>query len=400
MPDDKVGALQSNTTVVSVDRDSPIKLFDPIYSKDYKSSWGVGRINAQQVHEDGNTGEDVNVAVLDTGSWMGHSDLTRAGEYNAISPGTPVTDGHGHGSHTHGTIGAQINEDGAAGVAPGANIFPVKVLDDNGSGSWSTIIVAIDWCIQNGMQILSCSFGGGDPGSAVKTAFQAAADAGIYSVCAAGNSSGGPTGFPAAFLSCISVVSTDENDTSSSYNSLGDENEVAGPGRNIFSTWKDGGYKTISGTSMATPHVSGIFALGIKAGIEDLRLNIRSSVIDLGQKGRDQFYGYGLLMADLFVGAPDNPVLNRHIKVNASKSTDEDGTIIEYWFNMGDGTEAIRQTTPVLDYTYASSGTFLIKSAVKDDKDLWSVIEELTVDIENQAGENIRPVCRFEVTNA
>ena len=155
---DKVDALLSSTIVASVDRDSNIKLFDVIVeavlSKDYAANWGVGRINAQQVHATGNRGEGSKVAVLDTGSWRGHPDLTRAGEYHAISPGTPVTDGNGHGSHTHGTIGSQINGVGSVGVAPGASIYPVKVLDDNGSGSWSTIIIAVDWCIQNGMNIM------------------------------------------------------------------------------------------------------------------------------------------------------------------------------------------------------------------------------------------------------
>ncbi len=405
VPDDKVAALSSNTNVVSVDRDSNIKLFDvsvdAVLSKDYAANWGVGRINAQQVHATGNRGEGSKVAVLDTGSWIGHPDLTRAGEFDAISPGTPVTDGHGHGSHTHGIIGSQINGVGSVGVAPGASIYPVKVLDDNGSGAWSTIIIAVDWCIQNGMNIMSCSFGGGDPGSAVAAAFQAADDAGIHSVCSAGNSSGGAVGFPAALTSCISVVSTDQNDASSSYNSLGDENEVAGPGRNIRSAWKDGEYRTISGTSMAAPHVSGIMALAIKAGVADPRSNIPNAVVDLGQTGRDRLFGYGLLMADLMVGAPANPVFDRNILVNSSKSTDEDGTIIEYWFNMGDGSTPIIQDTPIHDYTYSEDGIFLLRVAVKDDKLLWSVVEELTVEIKKQdTGENVRPVCRFDVSNA
>ena len=400
MDDDKIQTLAGRSGVANVTRDSTIRLqelgIDAVFAKDYESSWGVRRVNAPQVHATGNKGGGKRIAVLDTGSWANHPDLDRAGEFHAISPGTPVTDVHGHGTHTHGIIGAQINDVGAAGVAPEAAIFPVVVMSDSGSGAWSTVVVAVDWCIQNNMEILSCSFGGSShPGSELETIMQVAADKGIQIVCAAGNGNGGRTLWPAAFDSCISVASTDEDDTPSSYNSVGPQNEVAGPGRGIFSTYKNGAYATLSGTSMAAPFVAAIFALMLTAGITNPREKIKDAVLDLDPAGRDEVTGWGLLLADLAVDAPENPIFPRSVVFDSSRSSDPDGSIIGYWFLTGEGAKT--GDAAIIEHTYSQDGIYKVRAAVRDNDMVWSPIVDRTIEIKGNPAENVPPVCRLEV---
>ena len=122
-------------------------------------------------------------------------------------------------------------------------------------------------------------------------------------IAAAGNDDAGQVVFPAAYDSVIAVSSTDADDSLSSFSSIGPEVELAAPGRNIFSTWNDGGYTTISGTSMAAPHVSGVAALAVEANPllsnVEIRNLLQSTADDLGAFGRDNLFGFGLVDAEL-----------------------------------------------------------------------------------------------------
>lgn len=401
--DDKIRTLSGRAGVANVTRDSGMRLqaieVDTVLANNYQ--WGALRINAPQVHATGNLGggkdgEDLRIAVLDTGSEAGHPDLVRAGEFHARSPGTPVTDKNGHGTFTHGIIGAQDNDFGVTGIAPEAAIYPVVVLSDSGVGAWSDVLVATDWCIQNGIKIMSCSFGGTrHPGNELETILQAAADVGIQIVCSAGNGSGRPTGWPAAFDSCIAVASTDEDDTPSSYNSRGKPNEVAGPGRLVKSTYKGGSYRVLSGTSVSAPHVAGVIALGLTAGIADPRAKIPNAVVDLGPAGRDEVTGHGLLMADLMVDLTANPIFGRTVELDTSKSSDPDGTLIDHWFDTGEGSR--RGEGSVIEHTYSQDGIYKVRAAVQDNLKKWSPVIEQTIEVKGKPAENIPPTCRLEV---
>lgn len=228
--------------------------------------WGVKRLNAPAAW-DYTQGEGVKVAVIDTGMDFTHPDLkgNYKGGYNAVTPGTDPMDDQGHGTHVSGTIGAVRNAAGVAGVAPKASLYAVKVLDKNGSGQYSWIIDGIEWAITNNMDVVNMSLGGGQGNEALKQVMQKAGEAGVTVVCAAGNDSG-PVNYPAKYPQAIAVSASDNTDKIASFSSRGAEIAVIAPGVNIYSTRKSGGYTTMSGTSMACPHVAGLAALAVGAG--------------------------------------------------------------------------------------------------------------------------------------
>ncbi|GAI75932.1 unnamed protein product, partial [marine sediment metagenome] len=163
--------------------------------------------------------------------------------------------------------------DGVVGVAPEARIYALKVLE-GGTGSYSDVIAAIQWAVDNGMQVTNNSYGSsGDPGELVKAAFDAAYYTyGVLHVAAAGNN-GNPPGrgdnviYPARWDSVIAVAATDESDNRARWSSTGLDVELSAPGVNINSILPGGDYVRMSGTSMASPHVAGTAALVITAGI-------------------------------------------------------------------------------------------------------------------------------------
>jgi subtilisin family serine protease len=231
--------------------------------------WGVKRLNAAAAWDYG-AGKGVKVAIIDTGMDFNHPDLAPhyKGGYNAIISTASPLDDHGHGTHVSGTIGAIKDLAGVVGVAPEADLYAVKVLDKNGSGQYSWIVDGIDWAIANHMQVINMSLGGGSGTEALKQVMIKAEQAGVTVVCAAGNDSG-PVNYPAKYPQAIAVSASDNADKIASFSSRGAEILVIAPGVNIYSTRKGGGYTTMSGTSMASPHVAGLAALAIGAGAKN-----------------------------------------------------------------------------------------------------------------------------------
>ncbi len=265
--------------------------------------WGVDRIDADLAWAT-TRGAGIKVAVIDTGIDLDHPDLKEniKGGYNALNPRKSCNDDNGHGTHVAGIIAARQNGIGVVGVAPEADLYAVKVLNSRGIGFVSDIIEGLDWCIQNGIQVANMSLGGGGTTS-YHEAIQKAYQAGIVLVAAAGNDGvDNSVNYPAAYPEVIAVSATDSNDVLSSFSSRGPEVELAAPGVEIDSTWNDGYYRTASGTSMATPHVSGAAALVLAAGRantpDDVRAILQSTADDLGAEGRDAWYGWGLVDAE------------------------------------------------------------------------------------------------------
>ncbi|GGS35800.1 S8 family peptidase [Actinokineospora fastidiosa] len=232
---------------------------------------------------------DVDVAVIDTGVDLDHPDLNvhAAGAKNC-STGRSADDGNGHGTHVAGTIGALDNATGVVGVAPGARIWPVRVLNNNGSGSWSDIICGVDFVTANAdrIEVANMSLGGSGADStcgtnrdALHEAICRSVNAGVTYVVAAGNSASDAESFvPATYAEVITVSALadfdgrpgalgsatcrdDVDDTFADFSNHGADVDLIAPGVCINSTWKGGGYNTISGTSMASPHAAGGAAL-------------------------------------------------------------------------------------------------------------------------------------------
>ncbi|MBI1930785.1 S8 family serine peptidase [Candidatus Poribacteria bacterium] len=251
---------------------------------------------------------DVDIAIIDTGIDLAHPDLNVVFNRSFITGIPTGDDDHGHGTHVAGTAAALDNTIGVVGVAPGAKLWALKVLNSSGFGSFANVIAAIDFVTQNASQIevVNMSLGGTSQLNSLRTAIQNSVNAGVVYVVAAGNSRQdvyGPDGvfpsnddtIPAAYPEVATISAMGDTDgqagglgSNTSYgtaddtfasftnfsrsvvagnpvNSSGAAIDLAAPGVDILSTWKNGGYNTISGTSMASPHVAGAVALYIAA---------------------------------------------------------------------------------------------------------------------------------------
>lgn len=302
VPASSVDALRADPRVARVEADLPIQALGEL-----DNTWGVNRIGSGTVHAGGNRGTGIKVAVIDSGIDYTHPDLAAnyAGGYDFVNNDADPRDDNGHGTHCAGTVAARADGVGVIGVAPEARIYALKVLDSTGSGSFSSIIAALQWCVDNKIQVTSNSYGSsGNPGTTVEDAFRKAEAAGIINVAAAGNN-GTAAGtednvnYPARYASCVAVAASDSNNARATFSCTGPKIEVAAPGVGVNSTTMGGGYAAWSGTSMATPHVAGAVALALKAGLApaDVRARLQATSLDLGTAGRDTWYGYGLVQA-------------------------------------------------------------------------------------------------------
>jgi subtilisin family serine protease len=209
-------------------------------------------------------GEGVKVAVLDTGIDVDHPDLADAIVDSKDFTGEGVEDTDGHGTHVAGIIAARLNDVGFVGVAPKAGLLVGKVLGKGGQGSFEWIAQGIEWAIAKGAHVISMSLGGSTSTHQLFVAVHEALVKGLFVVCAAGNEGSlfqNSIGFPGRYGGVITAASHDENGNPSGFSSRGGEVDFMAPGSNIWSTYKDGGYATLSGTSMATPFVAGLAAL-------------------------------------------------------------------------------------------------------------------------------------------
>ena len=273
--------------------------------------WGVDRIDADLALAAGHVGAGVKVCVIDTGIDKDHPDLVgnvKGGinfvwQKGKIRPGA-WDDDNGHGTHVAGVIAAVDNEIGVIGVAPKASLYAAKALDRKGSGYVSDVIAAIQWAVSNDIQVVNMSLSTAVHIEALQTACDAACAQGVTVVASAGNSGDGSVEtdevqYPAAYASVVAVAATASGDSVPSWSSSGPQVELAAPGVSVRSTYKKGGYETLSGTSMAAPHVSGTAALVRGAGAispADLRARLAATAEDIGADVR--LAGNGLVDAE------------------------------------------------------------------------------------------------------
>lgn len=321
---------------------------EPTRSGDISSTPGtVGAdVNALQAWNITKGSRDVTIAVIDTGVDYNHPDLKNQMWINeaeangtegidddgngfvddihgydfANNDGDP-RDGHSHGTHCAGTIGAEHNSIGVAGVMANVKIVGVKFLTDSGSGSTANAIKSVDYATKLNVDIMSNSWGGGGFSQALKDAISRAKDAGILFVAAAGNSSSDNDSrphYPSNYdvENVISVAAHNAQDSLASFSCYGKRTvHVAAPGRNIMSTVKNGGYAVYSGTSMATPHVSGVLGLLLakegRSGVGEIRERLMKSSVYVASykkktisEGRVDAYN---LLTNTFPARPAKP---------------------------------------------------------------------------------------------
>ncbi|MBG0852740.1 S8 family peptidase [Streptomyces spinoverrucosus] len=231
-------------------------------------SWGLDRVdqrnlplNSSYTYPD-SAGQGVTAYVIDTGVRITHSDFGGRASYgyDAIDNDNTAQDGHGHGTHVAGTVAGN-----AYGVAKKAKVVGVRVLNNSGQGTTAQVVAGIDWVAQNAVKpaVANMSLGGGAD-SALDTAVRNAIASGVTFAVAAGNeSTNASTRSPARVTEAITVGATTSSDARASYSNYGSVLDLFAPGSSITSAWNSGdsATNTISGTSMATPHVAGAAAL-------------------------------------------------------------------------------------------------------------------------------------------
>jgi subtilisin len=442
LTDKAIKALKKNKNVEYVEEDIQFKV------SAQSLPWGVDRIDAEIAWggSDGDTslpttgveytGDGIDVAVIDTGIDTGHPDLNyKTGNgYDFVNDDNDPKDDNGHGTHVAGTIAALDNTVGYIGVAPKVDLYVLKALNSRGSGYLSDIAAAIDWAVKgpNGVEgdgddaeVVSMSLGASSTTSTLKTAVDNALAKGTLPVAAAGNDGSSSFHYPAAYSSVVSVSATDSNDGLASFSNYGSWIELAAPGVSIPSTMPtydvtltstgpppkrySNNYDTMSGTSMACPHVSGVAALVFEAGPSDdngqngiadeVRVILQNTAEDLGATGKDNNYGYGLVDAEAAVdgvssGAPtvsltaptDGSTVSGTITITASAS-DDDGTVSSVNFYVdntliGAGTASSGVWSISWDSSSVSDGTHTIKAEATDN-DGNTATDSVSVDVDN-----------------
>lgn len=273
--------------------------------------WALSRIQVPQAW-DITKGQGAVVAVLDTGVDVNHPDLQGRllSGFSYTTDNENVSDLCGHGTHVTGIIAAVANNStGVAGVAPEVQILPVKVMDRYQAGygcygSYSDFARGIVYAVDHGAKVINMSFGGTAYSTTLRDAIAYAANRGALLVAAAGNNNSSSPFYPAYFEEVIAVSATDSSDARAPWSNYGDWVDLSAPGVGIYSTYFDGAnstYATMSGTSMAAPHVVGVAALLLAQNpgrsAMELRSLLEGSADDLGEPGKDIYFGYGRVNA-------------------------------------------------------------------------------------------------------
>src|SRR3989344_1694250 len=265
--------------------------------------WGMDRIDADKT-QGLSSGAGIKVAILDSGIDLEHPDLAGRvkGGFNALNPGGSYDDDFGHGTHVAGIVAALNNDIGTVGVAPLADLYAVKVLDNTGNGSVSDIIRGINWATDNGMQVINLSFTISSDVLSLHDAIINAAARGAVVVVAAGNG-GGTAKHPGAYPEVIAVGALDQSGILASWSSRGPEIDLLAPGASVYSTYAGGIYKYMRGTSMAAPYVSGTAAPILSPGnftAEEVKAKLLDSAENLSS-------GYKLVDAENAVATAGIP---------------------------------------------------------------------------------------------
>ena len=403
LPAKAIEALKNNPQVEVVELDYAVQALEYSAENELGNSWGADHINADAALAAGYSGEGVKVAVLDSGVNFNHFDLRdnfdlSANElgYDFVSDDFFPEDVYGHGTHVAGILAAASNGFGVVGVAPNAQMVALRVLDENGEGTASRIIEALQW-IQNynaahpgsPIRITNNSYGTGSNSSQLEAAFDVLASSGVLHIGSAGNDgsaagNGNNVSYPARYESVVAVAALDKNNLRASFSSTGSDVEIAAPGVAILSAWKDAvnsagpqpfsfaGYAgeyfiEANGTSMASPHVAGVAALLMASNpsytAEAVRNKMNGTALDLGEIGRDKLYGYGLVDASLALGIgsiANHPPVAYNQAVHTTQNTsvaitliaaDPDGDPLTYTIASAPANGIVSGIGPDITYT-------------------------------------------------
>lgn len=312
LPEAALQAIQNNPNVASIEPDATVRL-NQVVSPQNQATWGLDRIDQVDRPLDTQyrfnyTGAGVTAFIIDTGIRADHTEFTgRVGTgFSAVADGNGANDCNGHGTHVSGTVGGTT-----WGVAKAVKLVPVRVLDCAGSGSLSGVIAGIDWAAgtTDRPAVANLSLGS-SYSSTVNAAVAGAVGKGITMVVAAGNSNANACNYsPASEPSAITVGATTSSDARASYSNYGSCLDVFAPGSNITSAWLTSttATNTISGTSMASPHVAGVASLALQANPQATPAAVASFLVNNASLNKLTSVGTGSpnkLVFSLASGAP------------------------------------------------------------------------------------------------
>ncbi len=331
LPNAALQGIRNNPNVDYVEQDQTVALKQ--VSPENQATWGLDRIDQadrplSSQYYFNYTGAGINAFIIDTGIRPDHVEFTGRllSGYSVVTDSNGTSDCNGHGTHVAGTVGGTT-----WGVAKRVSLIPVRVLDCNGSGTWSGVIAGIDWVVASALRpaVANMSLGGG-VSSSVNAAVAGAVSKGVTMVVAAGNSNANACDYsPSGEPSAITVGATDSSDARASYSNYGSCVDIFGPGSNITSAWNTSSdaINIISGTSMATPHVTGVAALALAANPTASPAAVASFLIRNATVGRLVSIGTGspnLLTYSLAAGAPNEAprqfVAVKSLSGNSAKS--------------------------------------------------------------------------------
>ncbi|WNR46401.1 S8 family peptidase [Paenibacillus roseipurpureus] len=290
-------------TTVTDSSSTPISTnFIPNDNLFQRYQWNLPLIETTQGWQLSRGANDVIVAVVDTGVDLQHPDLQ--GQllpgYNVISANSSPQDDVGHGTHVTGVIAALVNNElGVAGMTWYNKVLPVKVLDQTGAGSTYSVAQGIIWATDHGAKVMNLSLGNYADSGFLHDAIQYAFDKDVALIAASGNDNTEQPGYPAAYPEVFAVAASDSKNEKAPFSNYGDYIDVTAPGVSIASTYPNNQYAALSGTSMASPHVTALAAL-IRSANPNLKNTevyeiMRKSAQDLGDVGHDKYFGYGLI---------------------------------------------------------------------------------------------------------
>jgi subtilisin family serine protease len=280
-------------------------------------SWGLDRIDQRDLPVNSNysystTASNVHAYIIDTGMDLDHPDFggRASSGYDAVQPGTPADDGHGHGTHVAGTVGGT-----SYGVAKGVSLVAVRVLNDSGSGTSAQVAAGVEWVTENAIKpaVANMSLGINAVDGVINEAVADSIESGVTYAIASGNSNANACSFsPALVPTAITVNASTNTDARASFSNFGNCTDIFAPGQNITSAWLNGGSNTISGTSMAAPHVAGGAALYLADHADATPAAVSAALVANATDGKIPSPGTGSPNKLLYTGTgttepPPNP---------------------------------------------------------------------------------------------